>query len=215
MQRLVYIMPPKIIIKVDVGSTTFLKRFETIAKQDATIQINRNDDIAGYEGWQGLTLKSLISGPYGKLSSIIYSEPESQSTAFIEMAATKWHLEPPPREIYLEAVRTLYAPLIKTYNRKYQTRYRMKIKGMAVKERALPPETLKRLTSFVMCANKRSLHPNDWQRFYRFVAFCHEHRIRLSEARLRLILSREGFCKEKAGYLADIYFHCREILTIK
>ncbi|MDA8241555.1 MAG: hypothetical protein M0Z67_14460 [Nitrospiraceae bacterium] len=208
-------MLPKISIKVDVSTEIFLDRLEQIAKNLGNAEVKRTRDIAGFEGWQGLNLDSRLPSSHENLCGIVFSQPESADMAFIELSAVKWHPDPPPYDTYVEAARILFDPLIKGYNKKYNSRYRLSVQAKTVKKFALPPETAKRLQSFIACANKRALHPNDWNRFYQFIAFCHAHHVKLTGSHLSRLLFEGGFSKEKAEYLADIYCHGKEILALK
>ncbi len=205
-------MLPNISIKLDIRPVEFLDRFAQVGKRFDNIQITRIVDIAGYEGWESLNLEPNAPSPHKKLCGSIISNPESGTRVFIEMVAERWHPDPPSYDTYVEAVRLLITPLIKAYNKEYHSRCQLHIQAKTVKEPVLPAETRKRFTSFIVCANKSALHPNDWALFYQFISFCHAHHVKLSESCLRYLLVKEGFSGEKAAYLADIYYHCRNIL---
>lgn len=208
-------MLPNISIKVDVKPRAFLDRLEQIAGRFDNVRIKRTFNIAGYEGWESLNLESCVSGYHKKLCGAVISNPESDTRVFIEMVAEHWDPDPPTYDTYVGAARLLFVPLVKAYNRKYHSRCQLNIQTKTVKERELPAETKKRLTSFIVCANKSALHSNDWSRFYQFIAFCHAHHVKLSEGGLKHLLVKAGFSSEKAEYLADIYYHGRNLLASK
>ena len=206
-------MLPDISIKVAVGPREFFDRLEQVAKRFDKMRIKRISDVAGYENWESLNLEPRYSSLHKKLCGTIIFNPESESRVFIEMSAKRWHPDPPSYDTYVESARILIAPLIDAYNNEYHSRCQLHIQAKTMKEPVLPAETNKRLMSFIVCANKSALHPYDWARFYKLISFCHSHRVKLSEGRLRHILIKEGFDSEKAAYLADIYCHGRNILA--
>lgn len=77
----------------------------------------------------------------------------------------------------------------------------------------LPPVARKHFAQFINCANRSSMHPLDWKRFYRFVRFCHAKRVRLESGSLRILLVRGHFSETKAAHLANIYEHGRAMLA--
>lgn len=208
-------MLPSISIKVDIKPREFLDRLEQIAKRSDFVRVERIINVTGYEGWESLNLEPLILCPHKKLCGAIIVNPDSGSRVFIEMIAKQWQPDPPTYGIYVEAARLLFTPLIKAYNREYNALCRLCIQRESIKVPVLPPETAKRVTSFIVCANKSALHPNDYKRFYQFIFFCHARHVKLSESYLKHLLVEGGFSVEKAEHLADIYYHGREILALR
>ena len=70
-----------------------------------------------------------------------------------------------------------------------------------------PSESALRL--FAAQANKSSLHPLDWERFYRFVVSAHQFRKAWSHTDVKHILEKLGFPTEMATELAEAYWHGR------
>lgn len=96
----------------------------------------------------------------------------------------------------------MVGPLLSTFNRSHGQRYRLRIlKGAEFK---FSDRTTVLLDRFVALANKASLHPLDWQRFYRLVS---EGRQEIPEAILRDLLQAGGFPENKASQIAEIYRH--------
>lgn len=71
--------------------------------------------------------------------------------------------------------------------------------------------TKMRLDAFCLSANPSCLHPNDWERFYQFIHFCHAHNVRLGPSRFREALS-EKFPAKLRSELADRYGFGRSLL---
>jgi hypothetical protein len=96
----------------------------------------------------------------------------------------------------------MVGPLLSTFNRSHGRRYRLRILKSA--EFKFSDRTTVLLDRFVVLANKASLHPLDWQRFYRLVR---EGRHQIPEAVLRDRLQARGFSPDNANRLAETYRH--------
>ena len=78
----------------------------------------------------------------------------------------------------------------------------------------LSPKLVKYFKFFVNTSNKSGLHPNDWGKFYNFIAHAHSLRSRLSESDIKRLLVQEGFEEEYAGNLAVVYDHGRRVIRV-
>ena len=78
----------------------------------------------------------------------------------------------------------------------------------------LSPKLVKYFEFFVNTSNKSGLHPNDWGKFYGFIANSHSLRSRLTESDVKRLLVQEGFREEYASHLADVYGHGRELIRV-
>ncbi len=76
----------------------------------------------------------------------------------------------------------------------------------------MAPKTKKAFDFFVDHANKGGLHPNDWDRFYRFVHTAHRYRSQIWEQDVKQALIKEGSFEEDARYLSTVYCHCWRML---
>ena len=81
----------------------------------------------------------------------------------------------------------------------------MDIQTKAQLEPHLPPDAQKVFTSFANLANKSSLHPFDYERFYAFIWHCHVNGVEIGEGGVQRLLMAVGFTEEKAEYLADVF----------
>jgi hypothetical protein len=207
-------MLPKISIKVDDPPLEFVKKLEQIATQSGSFDIDKVFDMPGFEGFGSLNLMPKATNQHEKLVGQLTIYPDEKSRVFIEMRAKHWNPDPPTYETYVEAARLLFEPIIRAYNKEHNSRRRLNIQAKADKEPTLPPETKKQFKAFVICANKSGLHPNDWERFYRFIRFCHARHVKLSKGTLRYLLGKAGFNNEKAEHLAEVYYHGRKILEV-
>ena len=78
----------------------------------------------------------------------------------------------------------------------------------------LSPKLVKSFEYFVNTSNKSMGHPNDWGKFYEFIAQSHSLRSRLKESDVKRLLVQEGFKEEYAIHLADVYQHGRELIRV-
>jgi hypothetical protein len=79
--------------------------------------------------------------------------------------------------------------------------------------RPISPETLKRLKAFCVTANTSCMHPLDWERFSRFIHFCHQRRPSMSSGQFRSELQMSGFPGELSKKLSDYYAFGRSLLA--
>jgi len=56
---------------------------------------------------------------------------------------------------------------------------------------------------------------NTWEALYDFIEYTHAYHIRLGEDQLRELLLEEGANQEDAEEVANVYFHCRNLLYKK
>lgn len=68
------------------------------------------------------------------------------------------------------------------------------------------------LRRFAMLANRSSLHPRDWERFYAFVSVAARYRVGWDHHVVARRLIGSGFNEELARELGEIYWHCRCLL---
>lgn len=66
-----------------------------------------------------------------------------------------------------------------------------------------------RLWQFSVLCNKTSPHPRDWRRFYLFVVYAHQRRVRWDEYDFRAKLLRLGFDERHATDFSNAYWHIR------
>lgn len=208
-------MLPDISVRVDIPPHEFLKRLEPIARRLEDADVRKGCDTVGFEGWGSLIIDPRSPSPHKKLSCMVYAKPDSDDRVFIDLIADRWTPDLPTYDTYVDAARSVFKPLVKVYNKEYQSRLRLSIQPNTVKKFMLPQKTAQRLQSFIVLANTSALHPLDWNRFYEFIAFCHAHHVKLSKDRLHRLLFEGGFDEEKAEHLSDIYRHGIGILALR
>ncbi len=76
----------------------------------------------------------------------------------------------------------------------------------------LTPKSEPFFRDFVNNANKLSLHPLDWDRWYDFVHVCHYLKVELSGEEVERLLEEEGFPEESAKRISNIYSSGRRLL---
>jgi hypothetical protein len=121
----------------------------------------------------------------------------------VEMRSAQWPSDYPTRNEYIEFAREVFGPLLRFYNREFGTHHRMRVPRPRLSNQ-LSPKAMCLLEQFAVLANKRSLHPLDWERFYLFVR---NSRFEAPEGILGPLLIKRGFPIEKARMLAELYHH--------
>jgi hypothetical protein len=122
----------------------------------------------------------------------------------VEVRAQFWTPDPPTTAIYVDAAGATAGKLLRQYNRKYGTKYRLRIKRSSTPPFRMTQRTQTLLTLFTVSANMRSLHFNDWQRFY---AIAREGRQEIPEQLFRSSLVKAGFAQDRSAELTEIYAH--------
>lgn len=133
--------------------------------------------------------------------------PKETAIVRIEAIASQWN---PSYEVYVDVIKELFAKPIKLYNKLYKRRYRLRIPKQ---ESCLPrftPRLKDKFKKFAFSANKRCLHPYDWNRFYQFVFDSCRYQPFLTGEDVRYLLQKAGFNKEQSSSIANVFRHCKE-----
>jgi hypothetical protein len=206
---------PNITVKPDCDPKLFLNRLEGLANQSNLIQeVLRDINLAG-SGMDILAFMPLDQNEHVAIIGqfILYSD--KPSILSVEVRARAWMPDPPNYESYVKEAKRIAGGLIKAYNQSFNSRRRLTIQKKKQTEPTLPPGANGVFNKFVALANKSSLHPLDWKRFYDFARFCHAHRVMLYEDEIEWLLKKNGFSEKMARYIADIYTHCNRMLKTR
>jgi hypothetical protein len=199
---------PTVFLNIHIESAMFLDRFAKIADAEGTMEVNRT------EGGLGLLRSHDSESDVDKIALMPTSARENAVEAVIFS----------PLESEAQANRQRAKELLKTLGSRYNAKFNDSCRLSTVsdpKPYDMPPATKERFDSF--CATPsldgalpiRSLHPNDWTRFYKFVRFCHAHNVSLTQDRLYQILKERGFEDEMASKLKEVYYRGRHVLKGK
>jgi len=71
------------------------------------------------------------------------------------------------------------------------------------------------LWRFAALANRHSLSPRDWERFYGFISLAAQHRFGWDHHDVARRLTGFGFSGALARELGEIYWHCRCMLFVR
>lgn len=137
------------------------------------------------------------------------SWPKEGLVIRIEAEASRWKPQL-SYEVYVNAIRELFVKPIKLYNKLYKRRYRLRIPKQESWLPRLIPRLKDQFEKFSFLANKRCLHPYDWNRFYQFVFDSCRYQPSLTEEDMRYHLQKAGFNKEQSSYIANVFRHCKE-----
>ncbi len=198
---------PSVDIAVAENPLSVIIQITELAISDESYEVESHFDVMGEKGFHIVNFCFSALSNHEGLGGQLISRLDKPNRILIEMRAARWNPNPPTRQAYCEAARSIFSPLIKKYNRINGTRLRMRIENTKSNKRLLSPGTQKLFDRFTLLANKRSLHPRDWERFYDFVAASRKHR---SESEVRYLLTSAGFSEHAADRLSDIYCHLWE-----
>ncbi len=194
---------PDIDFAIALEPKTFLQDMARIGRETGVFDVEEHFDAVGQEGFHVVNFHHLKPTSHRGLGAQLISRADVTGRIIVEMRAERWQPDPPSREVYCEATRALIWPLMASYSKARGVRLRLRIekryKGVIPTAR-----TEKLFQRFAILANKSSLHPRDWQRFYELVAVGRQE---IPIGGLRSKLQSNGFSQERAEYLADIYDH--------
>ena len=198
---------PPIHISVIGQLRHFLNKIGDIAGKSGAFIVEQHYDALGEKGFDVVNLRLTKSPLHKGLGGQLIVQPDSKGTIAVEIRAERWRPDDPPSyETYVEEARKLISPLLSAYNREMHTRHRMIVIEKEKLEPNLSPHSAKLFKRFATLANKSSLHPLDWRRFYEFVRNIRT-RTQLAEEDMARLLIKEGFSEKYAGRIAEIYGH--------
>mgnify|MGYP003576450751 CR=1 FL=1 len=195
---------PGIDIAVSIEPREFLDRMAVIGEQIGHFTVERHYDAIRNGKLDIVNFRYLGSSPHTEVGGQLIGRDDIPGRVLVEMRAHWWDPDPPTRASYCAAASELMLPLLKFYNRTYDTRYRFRIQNADLKGTKLKSRTKILFERFAVLANTASLHPLDWDRFY---AFVREGRQELPGYELRAMLIARGFSSEKAEHLSEVYVH--------
>jgi hypothetical protein len=195
---------PDIDIAVRDDPQAVMAAMADLAEADSSLIVERHAEPLGETGWHIVNLRSLLPGVHEEAGGQLIAQPDRPGRILIEMRALRWRPDPPSRDAYVAAARELIAPLLSAYNKASGQRYRIRIGRARQPMSLLSKRTRTLLDRFAVLANQKSLHPFDWDRFYRFVK---ESRRPVPLEAVRALLIEHGFSVDRADSLAELYEH--------
>lgn len=195
---------PNIDIAVSTDPREFLEHMAAIGEQSGQFNVERHFDAIGKGELDIINFRYLGASHHESLGGQLIRRAGKAARISVEMRA-RWGVpDPPDRESYCAAANELIRPLLKIYNGRFGTRYRLRISKPSSGVFRMSPGTKTLFERFAILANTRSLHPFDWRRFY---ALVREGRQEIPETAFRGLLVESGFTPERAAQLAEIYGH--------
>lgn len=203
---------PDISVRTDCTPARFLRRMELIARRDDTIvEVRRDRNVAGSR-LNIVAVKPVDQRGHRNLIVQLIAQRDRAGRIAVETRAATWHPDPPSYDAYVTAATAVMNPLLSKYNSRYNSRRRLRIQSKTATEPALPPGATKYFERFCALANTFVLHPLDWQRFYRFVRFCHLRRVRIAGPDVERLLVKNGFSADYAARISQVFDHGRALL---
>lgn len=195
---------PRIDIAVAGPLVSFLNQMAQIAAESGDFKVEQHFDCLGEAGFHIANFRCLKASAHRELGGQLIVRPDVVGRVLVEMRASRWDPDPPTRSAYCEAARAVMWPILQAYNRFAGIRHRFRISKAAADRLKLTRRSEALIHRFASLANKASLHPLDWRRFY---ALVREGRQRLTEEHIRQLLHDKGFSETSAEHLAEIYTH--------
>ncbi|NQE63582.1 hypothetical protein [Caulobacter sp. RHG1] len=195
---------PDIDIAISGDRTDFLDGMVALGQASGRFKAERVSNALGEAGYEAATFELLEASAHQDLNFALLSPPDRPATIRVELTAHRWAPEPPTYDAYAEAAQVMIKPLLSAWNTASGTRYRLRIERRGAGRWQATARTRELVERFGVQADTASLHPLDWQRFYRLVK---EGRQEIPEPALRAMLSRHGFSAQKAEDLAALYGH--------
>ncbi len=180
---------PNITLKPDCEPKLFLNRMEGLANKSNLIQEVRRDTHLGVSAMDILAFMPLDQNGHVEIIGQFIHFFDKPLPLSVEVRARTWNPDQPNYEAYVKEAKRIAGCLIKAYNKNFNSRRRLTIQKKKQTEPTLPPGANGVFNKFVVLANKSSLHPLDWKRFYEFVRFCHAHRVKLYEDEIERLLN--------------------------
>lgn len=203
---------PKITLRIKEKPKQFLLHMDSILKEEvksgnAKMIIKSKLNFHGDFDPMTVEFSPDLHEIHEGLVGMFESWPKEMEIIQIKAIASQWN---PSYEVYVDIIKELFAKPIKLYNKLYKRRYRLRIP----KQESCLPQLIPRLKDqfkkFAFSANKRNLHPYDWNRFYQFVFDSCRYQPSLTEEDMRYHLQKAGFNKEQSSYIANVFRHCKE-----
>jgi hypothetical protein len=204
---------PDIQVKVDINLYEFLEQMQNLALETKNFHSELHKDFMG-QGYDILDLNPQFTTPHVGLFGQLIVAPGKREYVIVEMKADHWNPEPPSYEMYVGSAKDVIAPLLKSYNSIFKTKYRLSIQSAESLKPKLPPRANQRFNEFVGMANKQILHPLDWKRFYFFIYACSSRNIKTSQDDVKELLLSAGFSDDVTDTLASIFWHGVSLLRL-
>jgi hypothetical protein len=195
---------PAIDIAIAGECVDFLREMSEIGMASGRFDVERHFDSPARAGLEVVNFRFREEAPHSGVGFQLMSRPDIPGRVLVEVRASRWKPDPPTRAVYCEAARSLVGPLLTVYNRANSKRYRLRIEKTDRNRFRISPRSTALLERFTLLANKTSLHPLDWTRFYGLVS---EGRQEIPEEELRVHLMAKGFSRHSADRLAELYTH--------
>ncbi|MFC0220511.1 hypothetical protein ACFFJ7_19210 [Pseudochelatococcus lubricantis] len=195
---------PDIDIAVREQPQAVIVAMANLAEADSSLVVERHAEPLGEMGWYIVNLRSLGPSIHEEAGGQLIARPDCPGRILVEMRALRWQPDPPSRDAYVAAARELMVPLLSAYNKASGQRYRIRIERVRKPGNLPSKRTRILLDRFAVLANQKSLHPLDWERFYRFVK---ESRRPIPMEAVRALLIEHGFPADRASGFAELYEH--------
>jgi len=203
---------PAIDVAITGDRVAFLDEIADLARASDRFEVERLRDAVGITGYHAINLRLREPSPHQDLVVQFLSPPETPVPIRVELSAHRWSPDPATNTVYVDMAKRLVGPLLSAWNKRHDTRFRMRIERPGRNRFVASERTETLLNRFAVLANTASLHPLDWNRFYLLVR---EGRQEIPTHVLRARLTAAGFAEAKADDLAELYGHLWEYKRLR
>ncbi len=199
---------PGIRMRITIEPMEFLRRVEKIARSNQALEVKSNYEGDGELSCNVVSFAERAESEHQGLFAMFVFWKRHERDLQLQVAAHRWNPDPPTYDAYVAASKRLFDPIIRAYNIKFGVRHRMRIE---TREDLLPKMTPKQQEAFnyfARTSNLESLHPLDWEKFYRFVYVSYRTGRHLSTDEIRWFCLGAGFSPTQSESLASAFHHC-------
>ena len=202
---------PDASIGISIPAIEFFDQMAVVATEAGLLHPDKHYQADSVFKMDLLNLYSVAATKHEGLLGQLICNPDYGNRIRVEVRAHRRSGDPEPTyELYVEALEFIFRELLRAYNEKHGSRYRLAIEAKDACEPALSPRAQKAFDYFVGLANKGGLHPLDWERFYRFARVCHIFHVKTNEEDVLRFLVHAGFSEQYARELATVFGHLRD-----
>jgi hypothetical protein len=195
---------PEIDIAISGEGRKFLVQMALLGRESGDYVVEKHLDAESQLGLRIVNFRYLKESVHTDVGFQLISSVDSPSRVAVEVRALSWSPDPPTKAAYVDAARSLVGPLLTSFNRANNKRYRLIIERATRRQIKVSATTRRLFDRFAKIANASAPHPLDWRRFYEFVRCSRQE---LPEHVVRALLIERSFPNRRADKIAELYGH--------
>lgn len=206
---------PNMYIKTRLNERAFISRINNVLNSCEEIISKEYTENHLVDGEDSLVITPKNQNGNKDLSLLLFNYLNVNEKVFVELVADNWVEYPATYETYTNEAKRIIVPIIKRYNKEYNSRIRLCIQSRESLKVKLPKLANDYFIGFINGISKRNkLHPLEWKRFYYFVWHCHRRNVKLTDYDLNRLLIENDFNYNLATTISERYRIIREFLQL-